>query len=251
MQDERFLLFCFPYAGGTSDFYNDIEEACGDRVEFVKLDYAGHGKRMKEKLCQSIGELTEDLLPQVKKRLKANPGMSYAMMGYSMGSIVMFDMLIRIAAISDCRLPWGVFISAHEPQPIESLKHIPEENTDDWVKERTIEFGGIDKRLLNNSSFWRIYLPIFKADYKMIADYRFADISFTTNVPATVFYSEEDTPLREMQEWKRYFVGDCDFVSYNGSHFFIENNYQDMADIIVRKHQSFNDPAPDSGDINE
>lgn len=237
MHNKKFLLFCFPFAGGTADFYNNLEKACGDKVQFIKLEYSGHGTRMKEPLYSSIHELTNDLYPRIINTLTANPNMDYSMLGYSMGSIAMFDMLIRIVKDGKCRSPWSVFLSAHQPQSMKSLRNIPDDDIDDWVKERTIEFGGIDKRLFYNKSFWRLYLPIFKADYRMIADYDFDGIEFLTDIPATVFYSEDDTPYVEMTEWKHFFSGDCDFVEYTGTHFFIEEYYQDMADIILDKYE--------------
>lgn len=237
MSDDKFLLFCFPFAGGTADFYNNIETACGDHVKFIKLEYSGHGARMKEPLCHSFDELTNDLYPQILSVLTKNPDMGYAMMGYSMGSIAMFDMLMRIAADDGCRKPWGVFLSAHQPQPIKALRSIPDDRADDWVKERTIDFGGIDRRLFHNKSFWRVYLPIFRADYQMIADYDFESVYFKTEIPATVFYSEEDTPYVEMAGWTKYFTGKCEFIEYTGSHFFIETYFQNMADTIISQYK--------------
>lgn len=237
MHNKKFLLFCFPFAGGTADFYNNLEKACGDAVQFIKLEYSGHGARMKEPLCHSFDELTNDLYPQVMMALDDYPEMDYSMIGYSMGSIVVFDMLMRMVNNGGNRSPWRVFISAHQPQPIRSLRNIPNDCMDGWVKERTIEFGGIDKRLFGNESFWRVYLPIFKADYRMIADYDFDGVDFSTDIPATVFYSEEDTPYSEMAEWKHFFTGDCDFVEYTGPHFFIEKYYQDMAEVILDNYK--------------
>lgn len=237
MHDKKFLLFCFPFAGGTADFYNNLEKACGEEVRFIKLEYPGHGVRMKEPLCHSFDDLTRDLYPQIIRTLEEYPKMDYSMMGYSMGSIAMFDMLRLMLKNHIEKRPWSVFISAHQPQPVRALRNVPDEGIDHWVKERTIEFGGIDKRLLSNKSFWRVYLPIFKADYKMIADYEFEGSGFSTDIPATVFYSEEDTPYSEMIEWKNYFTGACDFIEYQGSHFFIDHYYQNMAMVILNSYK--------------
>ena len=235
MHDNRILLFCFPFAGGTARFYDNIERVCGNRVQFIKLEYSGHGTRMKEPLCNSIDEITTDLFPEIVKKVSDNPGAEYSLMGYSMGSIVLFDTLKRILYCNEIKKPRSVFLAAHQPKPIQSLRNVPAEHLDEWVKDRTIEFGGVHQKILNNDIFWRVYLPIFKADYKMIADYNFDKYDIKIDIPATIFYSEEDTPYREMKEWSKYFVDDCDFVKYNGSHFFIENHYMDMANIMLRK----------------
>ncbi len=103
---------------------------------------------------------------------------------------------------------------------------------DNWVKERTIQFGAVPKTLIDNAPFWRMYLPLYKADYLMISQYKFEDLDICTSVPATVFYSETDTPLDEMRDWDRYFVGDIDFIQYEGDHFFINDYHKEIADNI-------------------
>jgi len=232
MDNKKHLLFCFPFAGGTADFYNNLEQECGDNIRLIKLEYSGHGSRMKEPLCRSFDDTTNDLLPYMQSILDENPDVSYSLMGYSMGSIALFDVLRRILNIESIKAPQRVFISAHQPQPIRSLRSVPDDGVDEWVKDRTIEFGGVDKKLLNNKIFWRIYLPIFRNDYKMIADYDFDSIEFETNIPATIFFSEEDTPYEEMKEWGKFFVGESEFIEYTGSHFFIDTYCRDMAEVI-------------------
>ncbi len=232
---EKPLLFCFPFAGGTADFYNELENACGENIRFVKLEYSGHGKRMGEPLYRSFSEMTDDLYPQIMRERKKFSDADYALLGYSMGSIAMFDMLQRICADEDGRKPRCVFLSAHQPQPIRELLNIPESGIDSWAKNRTIAAGGIDERLLHNKSFWRLYLPIFRADYQLIAAYNFEEVRFQTKIPAVVFYSEEDTPYRDMHAWTKYFVGSSEFVRFDGQHFFIHRHCREMAEIIQKK----------------
>ena len=43
-------LFCFTYAGGTAAFFNQLEAACAGKIDFVKLEYPGHGLRRKMRL---------------------------------------------------------------------------------------------------------------------------------------------------------------------------------------------------------
>ena len=77
-----------------------------------------------------------------------------------------------------------------------------------------------------------MYLPIYRADYSIIGKYSFEELSLKTATPATVFYSEKDTPRSEMELWKNYFVGECEFFQYEGTHFFIQNHHAEMAKII-------------------
>lgn len=235
MSRKEHLLFCFPYAGGTADFYNDLEGVADDNVHFIKLEYSGHGERMKEPLYHGFDELTEDLYPWIIKNLENYPEADYALMGYSMGSIAAFDMIRKLVIEDKIRKPVHVFLAAHHPGHIFGLQSVPEEELAAWVKERTIGFGGIDQRLLNNKSFWRLYLPIYTADYRIISSYDFERIQIQTDIPATIFYSEEDIPYEQMKGWKRFFTKECSYVEYEGPHFFIHKYYREMAGLICRK----------------
>ena len=103
---------------------------------------------------------------------------------------------------------------------------------DEWVKARTIRFGAVSEKLLNNRTFWRTYLPLYRADYGLISGYRFEALRLSTDVPATVFYSQTDTPIGDMRQWRRYFTGPCDFHCFEGNHFFIRDHQGRMAEII-------------------
>lgn len=238
----RPLLICFPFAGGTADFYDDLERSCSGKFQFIKLEYSGHGKKMKTPLYRTFEELTADLYPQIVKILNTNPDCDYAMLGYSMGSIAMFDMLIKIISKKEItKLPTRVFISAHRARTIDMPKEKEKENVnavdavDAWVKERTLRIGGIDKRLIDNKTFWRLFLPVFKIDYQMIANYDFESINFKTKIPATIFYSETDTPLKEMKLWEKYFTGQVNYHCYEGQHFFIKEHHAEMANVIMKE----------------
>ena len=89
--------------------------------------------------------------------------------------------------------------------------------------------------MINNKSFWRMYLPLYRADYSMIGRYRFDEVDLTAgNIPAAVFYSETDTALSEMIRWKQVFSGKCSFFEFTGTHFFINEHHKEIAEIISR-----------------
>lgn len=221
-------LFCFTCAGGSASFFDVIEKDLPE-YELVKLEYSGHGTRHKEPYYQNFDELTDDMEWALKERYT---GGDYALFGYSMGSITLVEVLKRIIADSIIRKPTHVFLAAHEPHTKAELTGFADDELDEWVKDRTIRFGAVPEKLINNRSFWRMYLPIYRADYSIIGKYNFEDLSLNTSIPATVFYSETDTPRSEMELWKKYFTGNCEFFQYEGTHFFIQNHHADMADMI-------------------
>ena len=223
-------LFCFTYAGGTAAFFADIEKDLPE-FELVKLEYSGHGERHKEKFYENFDELVDDMFHMLQKH---NSGTDYALFGYSMGSIILVEVLKRILG-AQMTMPSHIFLAAHEPHTKAELAGFTSEELDEWVKQRTIKFGAVPEILMNNRPFWRMYLPLFRADYSLIGMYHFEDLNLKTDIPATVFYSETDTPYTDMKTWKKYFIGDCDYHCYEGKHFFIQEHHRDMAAIIRKR----------------
>ena len=224
-------IFCYTYAGGNASFFEPVERDLPD-FELVKPDYAGHGSRRKEPFYRDFTELADDLYARFRTEYA---GGIYALFGYSMGTIAAAEILKRILADPETPPPAHVFLAAHEPRTKAELAGYAPEETDRRVKERTVRFGGVPEKLLDNRSFWRIYLPLYRADYGLIGKYRFEDLRLETGIPATVFYSETDTRRRDMEAWGRFFTGKCEFIRFDGNHFFIQEHHQEMAEIIAAR----------------
>lgn len=227
-------LFCFTIAGGTAAFFNQLEETCGSQMEVIKLEYPGHGLRHKEKLCDTFRELSRDLYGQIKEKYA---GGGYALMGYSMGSVAALETLRYLLARRELPEPEYIFLAAHEPRAVVRVDKFSSGELDEYVKDRTILFGGVPERLVHNKTFWRMYLPLYRADYLMISRYDFESLKFTTDIPVMVFYSEKDTPRTSMEHWRKYFTGHSEFVEYPGTHFFIQEHYREMAALIMERLQ--------------
>lgn len=221
-------LYCFTYAGGSASFFDGIERDLPE-LEVVKLEYSGHGTRHREPFYRSFDELAEDMYRLLKERYI---GGSYALFGYSMGTIALVEVLKRIIADPDMDDPCHVFLAAHEPHSKAELIGFTENELDEWVKSRTVKFGAVPDKLIYNQSFWRMYLPIYRADYSLIGKYSFEDLSLRTTIAATIFYSETDTPRTDMELWKRYFSGDCKLYQYGGTHFFMQKHHAEIAGVI-------------------
>ena len=221
-------IFCFTYAGGNATFFDEIDKDLSE-FELVKMEYSGHGTRHKEPLYASFDELADDMYAMLKSKYN---GSEYALFGYSMGTISLVEVLKRIITDKKLPLPGHVFLAAHEPMTKAEFSGYSQEELDEWVKNRTIRFGTVPQKLINNKSFWRMYLPLYRADYSIIGKYRFKDLDYTSDIPATVFYSETDTRYEDMKLWSNIFTGDIQFYQYEGTHFFIQKHHMEMAENI-------------------
>lgn len=226
-------LFCFPYAGGTSAFYDQLEKELPTEISVIKLDYAGHGSRRGEPKYGSFSELADDMYTRMKAARDEEE--NYAMFGYSMGGLCVYELLRRLCIEENNDEPIHLFLAAHSPHPEKEFLAFRAPGMDNEVRELTLRFGGIDRRLKDNNAFWRVYLPIYQWDYYLIGTCEDRLIEMGNSVPATVFYSETDTPYREMRDWERYLNGNCDFFRFDGNHFFMNDHCAEIADIICRR----------------
>lgn len=232
------LLYTMNYAGGTKEFFTPLEKELSEHIILHKIEYAGHGERKKEKFYSSFAELAEDMYIQIRK--DCAKGVAYALFGYSMGSISVIETLKLIIERDEIQRPQHIFLAAHEPCTRKELLGFSENELDEWIKERTISFEGIPTKLINNKTFWRVYLPVYKADYSLISSYCFEKLDLCTSIPLTVFYSETDTPLEKMKLWNYYFKGDTEYLEYKGTHFFLKQFYTEIADIINDRIGDYN-----------
>lgn len=226
-------LLCFPYAGGTAAFYNEIKDLLGEKkIEVVALDYPGHGLRHKEPFSDDFYKLSLDMLYQIKEQLEVDE--KYALMGYSMGSIVATEVVCRILESQDMIEPSHIFLAAHEAKTVK-LPELADATFDEALKERILCFGAVPDELIGNKIFWRMYMPLYKADYTMISKYDFDKLILKTDIPATIFYSEDDTSYEGMNVWKKYYIGDVELYKFTGNHFFIEQYNKEITDIIYKR----------------
>ncbi|MCR4716187.1 MAG: hypothetical protein K5656_03310 [Lachnospiraceae bacterium] len=228
MQDKLLQLFILPYAGGSIAAFKRLTDLLDERIDVVTVEYAGRGTRAKEPLAQSIESLIDDATEYCKKRRKVD--IPFAVMGYSMGSVLAYEILARKALEGEIK---HLFISAEVSPKDRSLELRKIVNpTEERVLERARKLGGLDERMLKNKRFADIYIKPMLSDYMLFFEYRFSDYQEKLIVDTTFFYCEKDTALADVQKWNELIEGHFDFHELGENHFFINQCYEEMAKVI-------------------
>ena len=222
-------LFCIPYAGGTSASYNTLTQFLAEEpIDVIVLEYAGHGTRVKEPGYDSFDAMASDIFHMIsKRRIKEIP---YAILGYSMGSIVAYEILTKYIPSTD--LPAHIFLAAHFPPdaPGESYDYW---RMDDQTFIETLEsFGGIPEILAKNKRFLALYTKPLRHDYWLLGHYDYKEAVKKICGDVTFFYCEKDTPYIRVKDWSNLIEGLVTYYELGNNHFFINTHTEEMAAAI-------------------
>lgn len=134
--------------------------------------------------------------------------------------------------------PKHIFFSAVNPPNTEYGKKIHNLPREEFIKE-IYEFGGTPKELFDNRELLDIYLPILRADFKIIETKEPKKDSYKINCDVTVLSGISDT-LKEsdISKWVYYTDRECNFYKLEGGHFFaFENNIVvNIINELLKKH---------------
>ena len=228
MPNKLLQLFILPYAGGSIAAFKRLTDILDDHIDVVTVEYAGRGTRAKESLASSIWELLDDAIQYCVDR--RNPDVPYSIMGYSMGSVLAYEMIVRKALEGELK---HLFISAEVSPKDRSIELRKVENpTEERILERARKLGGLDERILKNKRFADIYIKPMISDYRLFFEYQFDDPNKKINVDTTFFYCEKDTAYSDVEKWNELIDGRFDFYELGESHFFINQHYEEMAKVI-------------------
>jgi surfactin synthase thioesterase subunit len=231
MPTKRIQLFLLPYAGGSSASFRRLTDRLDGRIEAITVEYSGRGTRSREPLAGSFLEMLADAGEYCL--VCRDSGLPYAIMGYSMGSIIAYELTVQRKLPGEQK---HLFLAAEVSPKDRALELQKVKNpTDEHILERARRLGGFDERMLQNERFAQVFIRPMLSDYRNFFSYRFSGCDERCGVDATVLYSDSDTAFADVQKWDELMEGTPDYYAFSGGHFFINQHYEELADIVNRK----------------
>lgn len=226
--DKKAQLFLLPYAGGNAFSFYKLSRFIDSRIEVIPVEYSGRGSRANESLINNYDLFFEDVVSYIKSR--RNKELPFSILGYSLGSPILYDIVVNKKLGED---PKYIFFCAEG-----SLNRIGlEENTSELNQEdflnKMIDLGGIDERFLQNQELLNNILPIIWNDFSVFTQFRFCNKS--VNIDSSVVYSPNDKSCICMDEWKNVVKGNLTYHEIGESHFFLNKQFKEFANIINSK----------------
>ena len=227
-------LFSIPYAFGSSYCYNELGNYLNKNIQLVPLDYPGHGKRIADSLLYDVNSIADDLYQCIKSSLTSDD--KYALLGYSMGGLVCYELLKRLKNFHD---PECVFIIASHYPDYQYENDTYEKYALNDVKALLKEYGGTSAEALESDELLDFMKPIVCADMIALRDYKNTDHDFQIRCPVTfIGGTAEEYTAENILEWKKIALNGFDSFQLEGEHFFLfncEENLTKTVAIIMQK----------------
>lgn len=235
--NNKIRLFTLAYAGGNAYIYNAWKKSLQPQIELIPIELPGHGYRIAEPLVSDVEVIVNDLWQQIQPYFQDNR--PFAFFGHSMGSLLAFEMIHKVY-IERGRYPVTSLFSGRVAPHIISRKEWSQLSDQAFI-EKVITLGGIPDVILEHKELLEMIIPVLRADFKLVEQYRYNKQYEVFPFPITVLTGEQDQMTTiDIEAWSEYSSLPTTFKSYHGGHFFINTcAEQVLADIrmILLQHE--------------
>ncbi|MBR1217838.1 thioesterase [Bradyrhizobium sp. U87765 SZCCT0131] len=209
-------LFCFPHAGSGASTYAGWQSALGSRTRVHALELPGHGQQIGGELATDIERLIGDIAGATRPLLDRP---AY-FVGHSLGAVLAFETLRRLTSFPIVRL-FASGCRAPSQMPSDQTRAIAALDGDAFVQQ-VRAFGGLPDDILRQPGLRAIFLPILKADFTLIAGYRYRP-GAPLDVPITLLTGSRDrhVPDSSLTAWQKETRHAITRQHFEGGHFFI------------------------------
>lgn len=230
---DKIKLFCLPYAGGSAVVFKKWIQYLDKDIELIPIELSGRGKRIGEPLYQDVMAATEDVFQQIKNEINYS---SYCFYGHSLGAMISYELAQKIRK-QNIRQPVHIFFSGRRAPHVdleeEKKYHLMDNNE---FRDELLDLGGTPKELFEHPELLELFLPILKNDFRIAETYVKSDHIDPLESDITVMLGkQDDLTLVKSEEWKLHARNDCDIHYFEGDHFFINDQPENVVDIINNK----------------
>lgn len=231
-------IFLLPCAGASSFMYYSWKEKLLEyfnEVHFIEL--AGRGARSKELFYESLDEAALDVAEYVIDNVSND---EYGIFGHSMGALILFEAYYKIIE-NRCKQPTHLFFSGlNAPNDSTQDKEVYKYDNEAFIQ-FVSQLGGLPEQF---KSKWvqAKFLPILRADFKIICEYNYAFKPDKINTNISVLCGNRDASINYLtiDKWHDFTNNDCTIKIFSGNHFYLNNLSADIIKYIKYKMEMKN-----------
>lgn len=225
---KKIKLFCIPYAGGSAMVYTKWKKFLNEDLELCPIELSGRGKRIGEPFYASFEEAVDDIFNSINENLNDD----YAIFGHSLGSWLALEVIYKIYE-RGCKLPKHIFFSGNRAPHIYKTEKKLHKLSDLEFKKEILNIGGTPRELFEVEELAELFLPILRADYRLLENYHHKNHAYCLNTDVTIVNGINDNlTCEELSAWGKYTNANFRICNLSGDHFFITEEVEEITKLI-------------------
>lgn len=197
-------------------------------LQVIPVQLPGREQRFMETAFDDLNLLVEHLYGV----LSAYLDLPYAFFGHSMGALIAFE-LTHFCMAKNTRLPEELFLSSYRAPVVRQDSY--RDLSDEKIFKRISRLNGIPQDILNNEEFKNLFMPLFRADYRLCRSYRYRE---RAPLPCSlkVYAGTNDVvPLNDLLAWRHKTSGKFNSELFHGDHFYLKESQKELLDDIQQE----------------
>lgn len=223
-------LYLLPYAGGGAGIWTEMRKALPPEIEAMPLQPPGREVRASEPPLTAITDMAADIRRQMDTPTPEQP---YALMGYSMGALIAFE-LARLLRREGACPPRALIPCAHVAPHLKSDRPRIWDQPDAVFRREVKALGGTPDEVWEHPELVEFLMPLLRADFTACDTYACADDA-PLDTPLLVIGGHDDTNVGRdaLLAWSRHSTRPLAQRSVPGGHFFLTERPALLARIVT------------------
>jgi medium-chain acyl-[acyl-carrier-protein] hydrolase len=229
--EARIRLFCFPYAGGSSQIFRNWPDNLSEEIEVCLLHLPGRGTRIHEPAHARLDALVDDVFKDIVPYLSK----PFAFFGHSMGALVSFE-LARYLRRVQAPAPSQLFLSGRSapqiPETDPPTYNLPEPEFIQAIR----SLNGTPREVLEHPELMSLMIPLLRADFSVCQTYSYV-VESPLSCPITAFGGLEDDEVacENLEGWRELTTSDFKLRMLPGDHFFLHSQEAAILRILSQE----------------
>lgn len=229
-------VLVIPHAGGMASAYYEFSKFADSYVDFNYVELAGRGARMGEHLYEKFEESVNDIY---QNNIELFQQKNYVLFGHSMRSWLAYELYYKIKEEGQ-PLPMHLFFSGNVSPFAQRFLNYRDMSDEEFIED-ILKKEQTSKEVFMNRELREIFLPILRADFKMLEEYRPKDDREPINCNISVLCGLRDPLLKNgVTEWEKLTTKECEITYFEGNHFYLFDNMPNIFDYIYRTVEMYN-----------
>ncbi|MFJ2767234.1 thioesterase II family protein [Streptomyces sp. NPDC087300] len=221
-------LICLPHAGGGAPQFLPLARALAPDVDVVSVQYPGRQDRRQETPFDDVRALAD----RICELLAPPPSQPLVILGHSMGSVLGFELGLRIERSAPGAL-LGLIASGRRAPVVHRDENVHQRD-DDAVIAEIRSLSGTAATVLQDDELLRMALPALRADYRAVETYRYREGDrLRAPIAALVGDTDPRVSLDDARAWQRITDAGFSLRTFPGGHFYLSDQWPDVAAAVV------------------